>query len=82
MRYTGTNCERSVHHDGTQDYTWVKVFDPRCMFLKSHPPAAFNERAQPLRMPLSDALALVRKELWTHTEYVCIMVHYAKDDKA
>ena len=27
---TGTNCERSVHHDGIHDYTWVKVFDPRC----------------------------------------------------
>jgi hypothetical protein len=26
----GTSCERSVHHDGTHDYTWVKVFDPRC----------------------------------------------------
>jgi hypothetical protein len=27
---TRTDRERSVHHDGTHDYPWVKVFDPRC----------------------------------------------------
>jgi hypothetical protein len=31
----GTNRERSVHHDGTHDYPWVKVFDPRCKALKA-----------------------------------------------
>jgi hypothetical protein len=36
MRDTGTNRERSVHHDGTHDYPWVKVFDPRCWQVLKH----------------------------------------------
>jgi hypothetical protein len=27
---TGTTRKRSIHHDVAHDYTWVKVFEPRC----------------------------------------------------
>jgi hypothetical protein len=56
MRHTGTNRERSVYHDGTHDYPWVKVFDPRC---RRHVLGSQHSPGPTLRHPWADRIGAV-----------------------